>query len=441
MSKEKNDLLSLNNMKSIVDITNVQRSLRMKMMVAVIISLLISSPISAYINSYVKNFIDGNFGVYINTIITLVVSTIIIILFIQYIVIKPLNKVLAATKEASKGNLNSTVDHKSNDEIGQLSNAFNEMIDNLRSIIQKTNDTVLQVSTYSEELNISAEENSKAIEQISSSIQDVVLGSENQLNNTVELTKTAQEITNKMEDSSSTIRSVANVSSTVSEKADSGVETVTHTIEQMDLVQNSVKETSNLVYELGSKSTEIGNIVGIISQIADQTNLLALNASIEAARAGEHGKSFAVVADEVRKLAEQSRLASGNIQILIEEIQKEINHAIESMMNGQEIVEKGTLMVNQTGDSFKEIVKDIQEVSEQTNQVAMIVEEVNTFSQGITKLIENIASITENVTGSTQQVASAIEEQTASMEEISGSSAMLNNMSKDLQAEIRKFQI
>ncbi|WP_102347271.1 methyl-accepting chemotaxis protein [Bacillus sp. Marseille-P3661] len=419
----------------------IQRSLRTKLIIAIVISLLISSPISAYINSYVKQFVDGNFGVYINTIITLLVSTLIILLFVKFMIINPLQKLIFATELAAAGDLTVSIEINTKDEMNQLARSFNKMIHNLSSLVQKANETAFQVATQSNEFKASAEQNSKAIEQISVSIGEVVEGSEIQVNHATELKNSATDISQDMEQSASSIQMMDIVSKNTNEKADSGSKVVMQTIEQMNKIQQSVKELETVIDDLGSRSHKINEIVGIITQIAEQTNLLALNAAIEAARAGDHGKGFAVVADEVRKLAEQSGQAAGTISELTKEIQTGTATAVHSMKNGTTIVEKGIEMVNQTGKVFDEIVANILDMTMTTKEVSATVHNVNSKSQNMRNMIEDIVSIAEQTSGSTQHVAAAIEQQTASMEEIAATSVILSKLSTDLQNNINEFKI
>src|SRR4029079_17619247 len=118
------------------------------------------------------------------------------------------------------------------------------------------------------------------------------------------------------------------------ELATQGVSVVQETVAGMTRIADQVKESARTVESLGSRSEQIGEIVGTIEDIADQNNLLALNAAIEAARAGEQGRGFAVVADEVRALAERTTRATKEIGQMIRAIQMETKGAVASMKEG-----------------------------------------------------------------------------------------------------------
>ncbi|MFJ7371253.1 methyl-accepting chemotaxis protein [Lysinibacillus sp. NPDC098008] len=224
-------------------------------------------------------------------------------------------------------------------------------------MIDKSHQTASQVTSYSDQLTTIASENSKAIEQISFSIQEISSGAEGQTQNTTVLVRSANGISEGMKQSASSIQVVANTSNSTSKKAETGYKLVSSTMNQMNEIQKAVGSIAEVVQSLENKSEKIVEIVEIITQIAKQTNLLALNASIEAARAGEHGKGFAIVADEVRKLAEQSTSAGENIRGIIDDIQQETNRAVLSMDQGKEFVENDIIIVRKIGENLLHLIR------------------------------------------------------------------------------------
>ena len=132
----------------------------------IVVSWVISSPIAAFIDGLIKGYFSGSIGVYINTLVSLIVTTAIISICIQFIVVRPLNELLDITKKISKGDLTSKVAFKSGDEIGQLAIGFNEMISNLQELIEKVSDTGKKVSSVG--LNLLPILNKRLMEQAKS---------------------------------------------------------------------------------------------------------------------------------------------------------------------------------------------------------------------------------------------------------------------------------
>jgi methyl-accepting chemotaxis protein len=160
----------------------------------------------------------------------------------------------------------------------------------------------------------------------------------------------------------------------------------------MASIAERVQESAKIVEELGRRSTQIGEIIGTIEDIADQTNLLALNAAIEAARAGEQGRGFAVVADEVRALAERTTRATREIGEMIKSIQNETKLAVSAMVDGVTEVERGSEGAAQSGKALHHILQRIDIVTQQVNQIATAAEEQTATT---TEVSRNILQVTE----------------------------------------------
>ena len=135
------------------------------------------------------------------------------------------------------------------------------------------------------------------------------------------------------------------------------------------IADQSEKLMSDMSY-LGEQAEGIGDIINVINDIADQTNLLALNAAIEAARAGEAGRGFAVVADEVRKLAEKTMSATNDVASAVKVIQDEAHKNINNTVESVDKISHVTKMANEAGESLKEIVLLVTDVSAEVQSIA-----------------------------------------------------------------------
>ncbi|GAA0357966.1 methyl-accepting chemotaxis protein [Bacillus horti] len=374
-------------------------------------------------------------------IVVFIVGSACMVLFSMYLT-KTLNKITAQAKQISAGNL--TIEPlaiRSEDELGQLSLSMNSMLSNLHQLVTKITTASVQVASSAEQLTASATETSKSTEQISEAIQSVALGAEQQVDSSANSQALVMGMSEGMEQVTQHIQQVRQTSGDTTQKAESGVAVVQHTVEQMNVIQEKSSTTASLLNELGGKSNEIGKIVGLITDVSEQTNLLALNAAIEAARAGEHGAGFAVVADEVRKLAEESAQSSNQIKRLIEDIQHNIQQSLSAMKEGTMAVEEGINMVHEAGNSFSSISASVTQVTEQIQEVTTFVQHMSQGTHTLVEASDQIVSISEQTASSTQNIAAAVEEQNASMEEISASSAMLASMAEELQAAVKTFKI
>lgn len=375
------------------------------------------------------------------SLISLMLTIGIVIFFIRAIK-RPIELLSEQVKQLADGNLTiEPVNIKNKDEIGQLGIDFNNMLAHLKGMVRSLQEHIQTVVTTSEELSASAEETSKATEQITSAMVDVSEGADQQVQGAKTSNEAITEMVTGMEHATSSVQSVSDLAISTKEYTSVGASMMDQTMKQMMNIQRSSEMTSKVVQSLGEKSTEISQIVGLITVIAEQTNLLALNAAIEAARAGEYGKGFAVVADEVRKLAEDSSVATNQIREVIVSIQQEVTEAINAMEKSTNNVNEGMVFVKKSEDNFHSISSMIEGVTNQTENISAVIEQLNANTISIKRQIYEVSTLSESSSDKAQTVAAAAEEQNATMEEISTSARVLGELSSELQEIVSKFRV
>jgi methyl-accepting chemotaxis protein len=216
---------------------------------------------------------------------------------------------------------------------------------------------------------------------------------------------------------------------------------VTRASEAMDAARGSSGEATVVIRTLGSKSEQIGGIVGTITGIAEQTNLLALNAAIEAARAGEQGRGFAVVAEEVRKLAEESQHAAGTIARLIGEIQVETARAVDAVETGAQRTQDGATTVDHVRESFALIGARVEDMHQRVSEIAAAIDQIDSFSERMQTDMAEIAAVAEESSASAEQVSASTEQTSASTQEIAASAQSLARSAEQLEQLVGRFKL
>ena len=327
-----------------------------------------------------------------------IIAIIILGLFIATSIANPIQAVAKVAGKIAGGDFTVETKVKRKDEIGKLAQAFNTMSESLRGLISEAVEMSTGVNSGSESVSAASEEMSSSLEEVSASTNEFASNAENL---------------------SSSSQVMAETNARILERAEEGNKAIEEAVNQMKVINDRVSELQVVITEVDQRSSDIGKILGVITDIADQTNLLALNAAIEAARAGEQGRGFAVVAEEVRKLAEQSAGAATEIGELITATQEESRKALESMTLGVKDVESGTEVVSRTGITFAEILNDVSSISKQ---------------------VEETASAAEELSAGSEEMAASIEEQSSTMEEMAATAEELRASSERLFQELQKFK-
>ncbi len=310
---------------------------------------------------------------------------------------KEVLKISKAIEKIEAGDFTAVVEvADSHSDIGKLGNRINEMTTNLRGLILEIRDAVDATASASHE--------------ISSSADEMASGAQQQTLQTTEVASSVEQMTKTIIETSKNTSVASDIARKAGSTAKEGGKVIEETIEGMNSIAEVVSHSASTVQNLANSSSQIGEIVQVIEDIADQTNLLALNAAIEAARAGEQGRGFAVVADEVRKLAERTTKATKEITVMIKTIQNETEKAINSMSNGTSKVENGKILANKAGKALIEIITSTERVSDVITQVAAAAEEQSRASDEISRSIETINSVTQETSSGVSQIATAVDD-------------------------------
>jgi methyl-accepting chemotaxis protein len=325
----------------------------------------------------------------------IVLLSILLIFITTMSLVNPLKHLAKKVELIGKGDLTVTIESNRKDEIGSLTDSFNQMLQELKRMISVINQNSVTMSGTTSQLLVSANETKGASNEISVIMEHMASQVDTQYKSLDDSAKIIEEVSESINDIAVNSSVVTELSSKTQGEIEIGNQKVNNLVEQMNTISRSVNESSSSIMALLAHSKDIESIVEIIQGIASQTNLLALNAAIEAARAGEAGKGFAVVADEVRKLAEQSESSTVNIRNIIEKINSDTNITAEKMKVVLDDVKEGIHSVGETGNVFKNILGAIQEVNVKVQEVTATSEEMSAATEEITASAKETANIAE----------------------------------------------
>ena len=344
------------------------------------------------------------------------VSLLVLILlggWISRSIVSTIQPLIESLQRMAQGDLSHRIDARGQDEIAEVGRFFNVSADKLRELIAQLADTAQRVAGASEE--------------ISSSATSQAQGAESQKDETRQVATAMQEMSATVTQVAEHAHKAAGAARQAADTARQGGKIVEETLTKMRAIAGSVGQTARQVQELGSRSDQIGEIIGVIDEIAGQTNLLALNAAIEAARAGEQGRGFAVVADEVRKLAERTSKATKEIAQMIKSIQLETKNAVKAMQEGTTQVEQGLVTTAQAGAALDEIIQMAQQVGEMVVHIATAAQQQSGATEEVSGNMEQISRISQDTAAGAQQTAKACQD--------------LSGLALDLQSMVGQFKL
>jgi methyl-accepting chemotaxis protein len=307
----------------------------------------------------------------------------------------------------SRGDLTTSVDAR-----GDLASAFNVMGDSLRSLIRQCQESIVRIASASSQMMSSFEEQSSGATELSASVS--------------EITATMEELSSSAKQVAMNAESVAKIAEDSEVTGQQGMESVSESVHIMEEIKKVTKNSADKILSLSEKSQKIGDVLGIIKEIAGETHLLALNASIEASAAGEFGKRFGVVASEVRRLAERTKASAEEIKNVVSEIQVSTNESVLSTEQSVKNVEKGVDVVQKVGRSIESILNLIERTTDASRQIVMATQQQQ--------------SATAQVAGTMREISDVVKQTALSLKQTTATVAELNKMADDFKEVVRQFK-
>ena len=326
---------------------------------------------------------------------------------------RPLHRAIGHFERIAEGKLTDEIDIEGRDETGLLLCNLATMQVMLKAMLDNINAASRAIDQRCQQLETQMQQVAEQSEQQQASVEGVAAATE-------EFSQSVQEVAANVQETAAAARdSQAKVSQSNTNINQSMLATTR--------VVEAVQASNSTIDQLNRSIAKIGDITGVIADIASQTNLLALNAAIEAARAGEQGRGFAVVADEVRKLAERTTASTADINTTVSEIQTVTAQAVSSMTLAANEVDTGIGML-------RESVAGLQGIAESASVVTQMSTQISDASRQ-----QGIAS--EEVAQSMQQITDLIEQNTASARAARQAADELLHTSSELEALISSFEL
>jgi methyl-accepting chemotaxis protein WspA len=307
---------------------------------------------------------------------------------------RPLGRLLGTTDVVSKGDFTQRVQLDQRDEFGALATSFDRMLGELTVLVDHVQKSAIQVNTSVTQIGATASEQQATATEIAAT--------------TTEIGATSKEISATSRELFSTMREVSTVAEQTATLAGNGQAGLSRMEETMRHVTEAAASINGKLGVLNEKAGNINQVVTTITKVADQTNLLSLNAAIEAEKAGEAGRGFAVVATEIRRLADQTAVATYDIEQTVKEIQSAVAAGVMGMDKFSEEVRRGMQDVQQIGEQLSQIINQVQTLAPRFTAVSEGMQAQATGAEQISDALTQLTEASQQTVQSLRQSNDAI---------------------------------
>ncbi|MCS3836815.1 methyl-accepting chemotaxis protein WspA [Pseudomonas sp. JAI111] len=317
-------------------------------------------------------------------------------LLLMRAIMAPMNRIVEILEIMRTGDLSGRLNLERKDEFGAVETGFNDMMTELTSLVSQAQRSSVQVTTSVTEIAATSKQQQATATETAAT--------------TTEIGATSREIAATSRDLVRTMTEVSTAADQASVAAGSGQQGLARMEETMHAVMGAADLVNAKLAILNEKAGNINQVVVTIVKVADQTNLLSLNAAIEAEKAGEYGRGFAVVATEVRRLADQTAVATYDIEQMVREIQSAVSAGVMGMDKFSEEVRRGMSEVQQVGEQLSQIIHQVQALAPRVLMVNEGMQAQATGAEQINHALVQLGDASSQTVESLRQASFAIDE-------------------------------
>ena len=357
---------------------------------------------------------------------------------------KALNTEIACVEEVATGNLNVTINEKHKkrqDEVGDLSRAIARLLTDLRKMIGDINRSTDMLIESSDTLEQASKETFDGMDHVMEAVDTITTEAASQALDTKKASENIVNMGNLITETDGEAALLNKSADYMRESSDNSSGAIAELKDINEEVTTVVAEISQLAKQTNESAQSIREAAELISDVAGQTNLLSLNASIEAARAGELGKGFAVVAGEIKQLAEQSDIASGNIDQIVNTLFLNSQYMVEAMQKMQEVMERQNQRIIHTEDSMGEVIRQIQTSIQSIREIEGKTRKLEQIRKEVIEMITGLSDIAESNVNSTKATRTVIVDISEHFRDVKQSAENLRETADVLEQNIKHFKL
>ncbi|MBW7477728.1 methyl-accepting chemotaxis protein [Paenibacillus oenotherae] len=361
-------------------------------------------------------------------------------LLVIRIVAIPLIKLRNLMNEGERGNLFVRSDVNKKDEIGQLSQSFNQMMAQITTLVTQANQSAQDVLATAGQLTEASKKTATSAREIAVATEEIAGGATNLAVEAEKGSDLTGEISQQMALVIHANEHMGAAASEVERASQQGTSYMNILIEKTGVTEEMTRSMVEKVDRLKESTRSIRKILEVLNNMTKQTNILSLNATIEAARAGAAGKGFMVVADEIRKLADQSRQSIDVVGQITDMIQKEIDETVLVLSDAYPIFKEQIQSVKEANQIFLTVQNHMGGFVTKLESVTESISNLNQSQQVLSGAMENVSAVAEEASATSQEVASLSNEQTSISEGLVELSDKLGTVSAELKESLSRFR-